>query len=184
MDSYGLRCLPMTKSLSIESGCVAGRETFFSCVSISLLKHTILKFMCALKKKSSFQKMFFSCFSQVTVCVICMVMHYSITEAVLWLTVPSVTHKCVSYTIYFSVLEFLFLFLHAAEYMATFFFLKILKYALNSPISFWYALNSPISFCLILPPCFFEEWPFYSVGFLWLWLTMWTERYAADSSSR
>lgn len=174
MDSYCLRCLPMTKSLSIESGCVAGRETFFSCVSISLLKHTILKFMCALKKKSSFQKMVFSCFSQVTVCVICMVMHYSITEAVLWLTVPSVTHKCVSYTIYFSVLEFLFLFLHAAEYMAIFFFLKILKYA----------LNSPISFCLILPPCFFEERPFYSVGFLWLWLTIWTERYVADSSSR
>lgn len=122
MDSYCLRCLPMTKSLSIESGCVAGRETFFSCVSISLLKHTILKFMCALKKKSSFQKMVFSFFSQVTVCVICMVMHYSVTEAVLWLTVPSVTHKCVSYTIYFSVLEFLFLFLHAAEYMAIFFF--------------------------------------------------------------
>lgn len=35
-------------------------------------------------------------------------MYYSITEAVLWLTVPSVTYKCVSYNIYFSVLEFLF----------------------------------------------------------------------------
>lgn len=117
--------------------------------------------------------MFFSCFSQVTVCVICMVMHYSITEAVLWLTVPSVTHKCVSYTIYFSMLEFLFLFLHATEYMTIFFFLKILKYA----------LNSPISFRLILPLCFFEERPFYSVGFLWLWLTIWTERYVAAAGS-